>query len=120
MSEKEKLEKAGKEILNGHKQTHSFEVEYQGEKLQFTARKDTIGDSIDILAKVRKELAKRGVRPGEMQDLEDLIYEVVYLDTILTERPEFMNNLWELTDWDILHKVFVEVMSWVNSFRKSN
>jgi len=120
MSEAKALEKVGKEILTGHLQTHTFEVEYRGEKLRFTAKKDTVGDSLDILVGVRKELMKRGLKPGEMQDVEDLIYEIVYLDKVLVERPEFLANLWECPDWDLLHRIFMEVLSWANSFRQTH
>ncbi|MCS7242938.1 hypothetical protein [Candidatus Caldatribacterium sp.] len=119
MDQKKALERAGKELLNGHQQTHEFTIEYQGEKLRFVVRKDTIGDSIDILTKVRKEILKRGLKPGEMQDIEDLIYEVVYLDTILVERPEFMKDIWSVTDWELIHRVFTEVLGWINSFRRT-
>lgn len=118
----ENLEKIGETILHSDAEKCSFTLEYKGTPYQFTCKNQNVNDTFDILAKSRRILSKRGLVSGESPVAEQLSLEIATIDQLLIERPEFIQNLDALlnfNDWDFLEQIYEEVAKFLSSFRKA-
>ena len=114
------------------KKQHTFQISYESEEDgvdytgQFTVRKLTIMDRSKINVKrtqlnggfsvVRDEM---GDPTGEGTDpsTDNFNYMLAYLETAVIQKPKWW-NLNEITDMEVLNRVFEEAMKFENSFRK--
>jgi hypothetical protein len=120
--DQETLNKAGMEILQSHKRTHEVELPYRGEKYKFVFKKDTIHDNMVIFAKVRKYiegLMKEGTCPEDTSNLENLLNIIFTVDTLLVERPKFLENILEFDDIDFIITLYGELSRFLASFRSA-
>ncbi len=109
------IESAGSDIVNSHKRYHTFTVDHNGYKGEFTVKYPSLLDRIRI-GTLRAQYLD-GV-PIESLDIltDNISFMAATLQVVLVKKPDWF-NLEVLYDYDILDYVHTEYVKWVNSFR---
>lgn len=124
----DKIRKMGEQVRQGGTTTHTFEVDYEtpgGTLYQgnVTVKRPNMRDYINMGVQKARFLNDQieGPNPVPLEYIDDSIKYLAQvigdLEVLLVSRPPWLLKLDEVEDFAVLEHVYVEVQTWLHSFR---